>query len=107
MQGSSWLVCFYLLDRYSSLHLPMRRLLPGMIAVVLLKIVIVKNSVSVTDLVAMVAALLGETPSTLLDVPHISDVEVVQGLLRLHGVIITHDDKTGDMVQTWIIPEFI
>ena len=47
---------------------------------------------------AMVAALLGETPSTLLDVPHISDVEVVQGLLRLHGVIITHDDKTGDMV---------
>lgn len=47
---------------------------------------------------AMVAALLGETPSTLLDVPHISDVEVVQGLLRLHGVIITHDDQTGDMV---------
>jgi len=47
---------------------------------------------------AMVAALLGETPSTLLDVPHISDVEVVQGLLKLHGVIITHDDKTGDMV---------
>jgi len=29
---------------------------------------------------AMVAALLGETPSTLLDVPHISDVEVVSRL---------------------------
>ena len=58
LQASSWLVCFYLLERYSSLHLPLRRLLPGMIAVVLLKIVIVKNTVSVTDLVAMGAALL-------------------------------------------------
>jgi len=47
---------------------------------------------------AMVAALLGETPSTLLEVPHISDVEVVQRLLNLHGVTITHDEKTGDMV---------
>ena len=47
---------------------------------------------------AMVAALLGETPSTLLDVPHISDVEVVQRLLNLHGVSISHDEKTGDMV---------
>lgn len=47
---------------------------------------------------AMVAALLGETPSTLLDVPHISDVEVVERLLNLHGVTITHDPKTGDMV---------
>ena len=46
---------------------------------------------------AMVAALLGETPSTLLDVPHISDVEVVERLLNLHGVTITHDPKTGDM----------
>lgn len=47
---------------------------------------------------AMVASLLGETPSTLLDVPHISDVEVVSRLLNLHGVSISHDDKTGDMV---------
>jgi UDP-N-acetylglucosamine 1-carboxyvinyltransferase len=47
---------------------------------------------------AMVAALLGETPSTLLDVPHISDVEVVSRLLNLHGVSISHDELTGDMV---------
>jgi UDP-N-acetylglucosamine 1-carboxyvinyltransferase len=47
---------------------------------------------------AMVAALLGETPSTLLDVPHISDVEVVSRLLNLHGVTISHDDATGNMV---------
>lgn len=47
---------------------------------------------------AMVAALLGETPSTLLDVPHISDVEVVQRLLNLHGVTIEHDPVTGNMV---------
>lgn len=47
---------------------------------------------------AMVAALLGETPSRLLDVPHISDVEVVSRLLNLHGVNITHDEQTGDMV---------
>jgi UDP-N-acetylglucosamine 1-carboxyvinyltransferase len=47
---------------------------------------------------AMVAALLGETPSTLLDVPHISDVEVVSRLLNLHGVSISHDERTGDMV---------
>ena len=47
---------------------------------------------------AMVAALLGETPSTLLDVPHISDVEVVGRLLNLHGVTISHDDVTGNMV---------
>lgn len=47
---------------------------------------------------AMVAALLGETPSRLLDVPHISDVEVVAGLLELHGVSITHDSVSGDML---------
>ncbi|HEY3504543.1 MAG TPA: UDP-N-acetylglucosamine 1-carboxyvinyltransferase [Actinocatenispora sp.] len=38
---------------------------------------------------AMVAALLGETPSTLYDVPQIRDVEVVSGLLALHGVHVT------------------
>lgn len=37
---------------------------------------------------AMVAALLGEAPSVLKDVPRISDVDVVQRLLQLHGVEI-------------------
>jgi UDP-N-acetylglucosamine 1-carboxyvinyltransferase len=37
---------------------------------------------------AMVAALLGDTASELRDVPAISDVEVVQRLLELHGVTI-------------------
>jgi UDP-N-acetylglucosamine 1-carboxyvinyltransferase len=41
---------------------------------------------------AMVAALLGNTPSVLKDVPKISDVEVVSRLLELHGVKITHGD---------------
>ena len=47
---------------------------------------------------AMVAALLGDSPSTLLDVPFISDVEVVTRLLNLHGVSISHDERTGDMI---------
>lgn len=38
---------------------------------------------------AMVAALLGETESLLRDVPAISDVEVVRGLLEVHGVLVT------------------
>ena len=42
---------------------------------------------------AMVAALLGETPSELRDVPKISDVEVVQRLLELHGVKIEFSDS--------------
>jgi UDP-N-acetylglucosamine 1-carboxyvinyltransferase len=41
---------------------------------------------------AMVAALLGDNISELREVPHISDVEVVSSLLKLHGVLITHDD---------------
>jgi UDP-N-acetylglucosamine 1-carboxyvinyltransferase len=41
---------------------------------------------------AMVAALLGDTPSVLKDVPHISDVEVVKGLLGVHGVKIDFSD---------------
>lgn len=41
---------------------------------------------------AMVAALLGATPSRLYDVPAIRDVEVVTGLLRLHGVRVDADD---------------
>lgn len=47
---------------------------------------------------AMVAALLGDSPSTLFDVPFISDVEVVSRLLNLHGVTINHDQRTGDMI---------
>ena len=38
---------------------------------------------------AMVAALLGETTSTLRDVPGISDVAIVRGLLELHGVRVS------------------
>ena len=38
---------------------------------------------------AMVAALLGETPSVLRDVPDISDVDVVRGLLEVYGVVVT------------------
>jgi len=41
---------------------------------------------------AMVASLLADSPSVLKDVPHIRDVEVVSGLLNLHGVEVTHDD---------------
>ncbi len=37
----------------------------------------------------MVAALLGDAPSRLYDVPRIRDVEVVRGLLELHGVRVT------------------
>lgn len=38
---------------------------------------------------AMVASLLGDSPSVLRDVPDISDVQVVRGLLQVHGVLIT------------------
>lgn len=38
---------------------------------------------------AMVAALLGETPSLLQDVPNISDVDVVRGMLGAYGVTVT------------------
>lgn len=41
---------------------------------------------------AMVAALLGDGPSTLKGVPEISDVHVVRGLLEAHGVVITSDE---------------
>ncbi|UNX53876.1 UDP-N-acetylglucosamine 1-carboxyvinyltransferase [Georgenia sp. TF02-10] len=44
---------------------------------------------------AMVAALLGETPSELRNVPVISDVEIVAGLLRLHGVTVDYDVEGG------------
>src|SRR2546430_11636186 len=41
---------------------------------------------------AMVATLLGDTPSRLYDVPKIRDVEVVRGLLELHGVKVSEND---------------
>ncbi|MCC2335632.1 UDP-N-acetylglucosamine 1-carboxyvinyltransferase [Cellulomonas wangsupingiae] len=44
---------------------------------------------------AMVAALLGETPSMLRNVPQIRDVTVVSGLLRLHGVQVEIDEDAG------------
>src|SRR6185436_5693079 len=47
---------------------------------------------------AMVAALLGETPSRLYDVPRIRDVEVVRGLLELHGVRVTDGAEPGELV---------
>ncbi len=42
---------------------------------------------------AMVAALLGSTPSTLQNVPHIKDVQVVTDLLALHGVEVDNDGQ--------------
>lgn len=44
---------------------------------------------------AMVAALLGETPSELRNVPRIKDVDVVTGLLELHGVTVDADEAGG------------
>ncbi len=41
---------------------------------------------------AMVATLLGDTPSRLYDVPNIRDVDVVRGLLELHGVRVSEED---------------
>jgi UDP-N-acetylglucosamine 1-carboxyvinyltransferase len=48
---------------------------------------------------AMVAALLGESPSRLFDVPRIRDVEVVRGLLGLHGVKVTDGADDGELVM--------
>src|SRR3954469_23127603 len=47
---------------------------------------------------AMVAALLGETPSRLFDVPRIRDVEVVRGLLELHGVKVSEGVEPYELV---------
>ncbi|MBD2761158.1 UDP-N-acetylglucosamine 1-carboxyvinyltransferase [Kocuria sp. cx-455] len=44
---------------------------------------------------AMVAALLGSTPSVLGNVPDIKDVAVVTNLLTLHGVTVTRDGADG------------
>ena len=46
---------------------------------------------------AMVATLLGDAPSRLYDIPAIRDVEVVRGLLELHGVKVTDGDP-GEML---------
>ncbi|HWT33148.1 MAG TPA: UDP-N-acetylglucosamine 1-carboxyvinyltransferase [Microbacterium sp.] len=47
---------------------------------------------------AMVAALLGESPSVLRDVPDISDVAVVRSLLEVHGVHVTDGDEPGSFM---------
>jgi UDP-N-acetylglucosamine 1-carboxyvinyltransferase len=47
---------------------------------------------------AMVAALLGDSPSRLYDVPAIRDVEVVRGLLELHGVRVADGTTPGELV---------
>ncbi|MBI9114471.1 UDP-N-acetylglucosamine 1-carboxyvinyltransferase [Sanguibacter suaedae] len=44
---------------------------------------------------AMVASLLGDTPSELRNVPEIRDVAVVSGLLELHGVTVDYDAPAG------------
>ncbi len=44
---------------------------------------------------AMVAALLGSTPSTLRCVPEIRDVGVVSSLLRVHGADVDYDVESG------------
>ncbi|MTE24715.1 UDP-N-acetylglucosamine 1-carboxyvinyltransferase [Microbacterium sp. ZXX196] len=47
---------------------------------------------------AMVASLLGETPSTLRDVPEIRDVEVVRSLLEVHGVAVSEGEEPGSLI---------
>ena len=46
---------------------------------------------------AMVASLLGDSPSELRNVPLIRDVDVVSDLLELHGVKVDFDQKRGIM----------
>lgn len=46
---------------------------------------------------AMVAALLGKTPSTLKNVPLIRDVDIVCGLLELHGVKAEYESASGQL----------
>jgi len=47
---------------------------------------------------AMVAALLAEGPCRLRNVPEISDVKIVSGLLELHGVRIDSTDRDGELL---------
>jgi UDP-N-acetylglucosamine 1-carboxyvinyltransferase len=46
---------------------------------------------------AMVATVLGESPSRMYDVPKIRDVEIVRGLLELHGVKVTNGELPGEL----------
>ncbi|MGP9781734.1 UDP-N-acetylglucosamine 1-carboxyvinyltransferase [Arthrobacter sp. MYb211] len=48
---------------------------------------------------AMVAALLGSSPSVLRNVPEIKDVAVVRSLLEIHGVKVSQDPETGDLTM--------
>jgi len=47
---------------------------------------------------AMVAAVLGSTPSRLRNVPDISDVAIISELLELHGVRVSAGDEGGELV---------
>lgn len=47
---------------------------------------------------AMVATVLGEGTSRMFDVPRIRDVEVVTGLLELHGVKVTKGQLPGELI---------
>ena len=47
---------------------------------------------------AMVAALLGESPSVLKNVPNISDVRIVRELLEVHGVKVTDGAEAGELL---------
>ncbi|PXA75782.1 UDP-N-acetylglucosamine 1-carboxyvinyltransferase [Auritidibacter sp. NML100628] len=46
---------------------------------------------------AMVAALLGSKPSIIRNVPEIKDVEIVIGLLKLHGVVVEWNKQSGEV----------
>jgi UDP-N-acetylglucosamine 1-carboxyvinyltransferase len=48
---------------------------------------------------AMVAALLGQTPSRLRNVPDVSDVSIVSSLLALHGVTVAPGTEPGEIVM--------
>lgn len=47
---------------------------------------------------AMVATVLGESPSRMFDVPRIRDVDVMRGLLELHGVKVTNGASEEELV---------
>ena len=47
---------------------------------------------------AMVAAILGDGPSVLKNVPNISDVRIVRGLLEVHGVHAKEGPEDGELI---------
>ncbi|MCX9190117.1 UDP-N-acetylglucosamine 1-carboxyvinyltransferase [Carbonactinospora thermoautotrophica] len=47
---------------------------------------------------AMVAALLGQEPSRIRNVPDIRDVAIVKGLLQLHGVAVQPGEEPGELI---------